>query len=144
MKKIKLILVVLVFCGITISSSEKLNSGKYVTLSGYLSLSGSAYVPSNNSYVTAYLNGWVILRDSLGNYYTANTYVTATANFWASNNYVLTQAYPNTYITVYNKEGKAVGSGYLNQSIGVSGWINGNYVNLNGSGYVSISVYVND
>ncbi|MEF3280062.1 MAG: hypothetical protein K6357_03755 [Elusimicrobiota bacterium] len=120
------------------------SSGKSVTLSGYLSLSGLAYVPSNNSYVTAYLNGWLSMRDSSGNYYTNNTYLNVQVSFWASSNYVYTTAYPNTYLTVYNKEGKVVGSGYLNQGIGVSGWINGNYVNLNGSGYVSMTVYVNE
>lgn len=44
----------------------------------------------------------------------------------------------------YNKDGKVVGSGYMNQGVSVSGWISGNYTHLNGSGYVSMTVYINE
>ncbi len=37
---------------------------KYVTLVGYLNLSGNVYVPSQNSYASGYVSGWVSLKDS--------------------------------------------------------------------------------
>lgn len=114
---------------------------KYVGLSGYLTLSGSIYVPSPNSYASGYVSGWVTLKDSSGEYTTGNIYVNAYVNFFASSNYIYTTAYPNTYFTVYNKKGKIVGSGWIRQGIGVSGFLSGNYVYLSGSSY--ITVYLN-
>lgn len=117
---------------------------KYVTLSGYLNLSGTIFVPSQNSYVSGYVNGWVSLKDTTGNYYTNNIYVNSYVGFFVNSNYVYTTTYPNAYFTVYNKDGKVVGNGYINQGIGVSGLISGNYVHLTGSSYISVSVNVND
>lgn len=116
---------------------------KYITLSGYLNLSGTVYVPSQNSYASGYVSGSVTLRDGSG-YYTNNIYVNSHVSFWASSNYIYTYTYPNTCFSVYNKEGKYVGSGCLNQSIAVSGWLSGNYVYLSGYSNVSVSVNVNE
>lgn len=126
-----------------LSLDAKLDA-KYVTLSGYLTLNGNVYVPSQNSYASGYVNGWVSLRDSSGEYTTGNIYVNTHVGFWVSSNYVYTTAYPNTYFSVYNKEGKIVGSGYINQGIGVSGFLSGNYVYLNGSSYITVSVNVRE
>ncbi|MCX7641734.1 MAG: hypothetical protein N2Z20_03775 [Elusimicrobiales bacterium] len=138
----KLIFIVTLAIGISVFSSNV--EAKYITLSGYLTLSGNIYVPSQNSYASGYVSGWVELRDYSGEYYTRNIYVNTYVSFWASSNYVYTTAYPYTYFTVYNKDGKAVGSGYINQGIGVSGFLSGNYVYLSGSSYISVSVNINE
>lgn len=117
---------------------------KYITLSGYLTLSGTFYVPSKDSYVSGYVNGSVTLRDSSGNYHTNLIYVNSHVGFWASNNYIHTYTYPHECFSVYNKEGKYVGSGCLNESIGLSGWLNGNTVRLSGSSFITLSVTVNE
>jgi len=143
MKKIVAIIsTMLVFL---LSSNNSINSGesKYLRLSGYLSLSGNIYVPSQNSYASGYVSGWVSLKDSSGEYYTNSTYVNAYVSFWAGSNYVYVTAYPNQNLTVY-KNGKPVGSVYLSDGVPVSGWINGNYVYLSGSKYIMVSTYVNE
>lgn len=98
MKKIFLLVCLSLFTT-SVFASEK--SSKSVTLTDYLNLSGSVYVPSNNSYVSGYVTGWLSMRDSSGGYYTNNTYVNANLSFWASSNYVYTIVYPNVYFTVY-------------------------------------------
>ncbi|MBP7795978.1 MAG: hypothetical protein KA059_04290 [Elusimicrobiales bacterium] len=118
---------------------------KTVTLSGYLNLSGTAHVPPNSINVTTYVTGWVSLRDSSGNYHTNNTYINTNVSFWINgNSYVSSIAYPNVYVTVYDKNGKSVGSGYINQGITVGGWLNGTYLNVSGSGNISVTVNVTE
>lgn len=118
-------------------------SSKSVNLTGYLNLSGSIYVPNQNSYASGYVGGWLSLKDSTGKYYTNNTYINVNVNFYVNGSYVYVTVCPNQYLSVY-KEGKYVGSVYINQSVTLSGWISGNYVNLNGSSYISQFVYVNE
>ncbi|HOJ85594.1 MAG TPA: hypothetical protein PK103_05890 [Elusimicrobiales bacterium] len=118
-------------------------SSKSVNLTGYLNLSGSVYVPNQNSYASGYVGGWLSLKDSTGKYYTNNTYINVNVNFYVNGSYVYVTVYPNQYLSVY-KEGKYVGSVYINQSVSLSGWVSGNYVNLNGSSYISQFVYLSD
>jgi len=65
MKKI-ILGAVLLLTQVSFLTSEETRESKSVMLSGYLSLSGSIYVPSQNSYASGYVNGWLSLRDSSG------------------------------------------------------------------------------
>lgn len=142
MKKI-ILGAVLLLTQVSFLTSEETRESKSVMLSGYLSLSGSIYVPSQNSYASGYVNGWLSLRDSSGEYYTNNTYLNVYVGFFVNSNYVYVTAYPNQYLTVY-KNGKSVGSVYITQGVGLSGWLNGNFVNLNGSSYINQTAYVSE
>lgn len=121
---------------------EKL--GKYITVQGYVTLQGNLWVPQNGGYATTYLTSWVQLRDYTGKYYTNNEYVNVHAGFWVNpNQHVWQTVYPRIYVTVY-RDGKMVGTAYTDGSISVSGWANGSYMHLSGSGYISASLYVQE
>ena len=120
-------------------------AGRYVQVSGYVNLTGNGFLSGpTGGYTSVPLSGWASFRDSSGEVTSNNSYINVPASMWIyPNQYVFQTVWPNIYAQFYYK-GKPVGSANMTGSISVSGWPSGNFVSLNGSGYLSGSIYVED
>ena len=123
----------------------KAKAGRYVQVSGYVSLNGNGWVPgTTGGYTSVTLTGWANFKDSSGQVASNNSYINTYASMWSyPNQHVFQTVWPNIYTTFY-RNGKLVGSTNMTGSISVSGWPSSNYVTLSGSGYLSGSIYVED
>ena len=122
----------------------KQTKGQYVSLSGYVNLRGSGFIPSNGGYMSLYMSGSFTMRDFSSGVTTNTVYLNENVSFWANENQYINQSvYINKYVSLY-KDGRYVGSTTISGSISVSGWPSGNYLNLNGSGYLRGSFYLNE
>ena len=127
----------------SISKIQK-TKGQYISLSGNVSLRGSGFIPSNGGYISIYMSGSFTLRDFSSGVTTNSIYLNENVSFWAKENqYISESVYINKYVSLY-KDGRYVGSTNISGSISVSGWPSSSYVNLNGSGYVRGSFYLNE
>ena len=122
-------------------AQEKTSS--YVRISGYVNFTGSGYVATTPGYVSLNVSGYANLCDSSGQVCSGYTNITTWANIFVNNNFVSDWVRPYVNVSFY-KAGRYVGSAQLNGSIPVSGWVNGNFINLSGSGYLSGDVLVTD
>ena len=120
-------------------------AGRYVQVSGYVTLNGSGFLYGTGaSYTSVTLNGWASFRDSSGQVTSNSSYISVPASMWITpNQYVSQTVWPNVYAQ-FSYKGKPAGSTSMSGSIMVSGWPSGNYVSLNGSGYLNGSIYVED
>lgn len=120
-------------------------AGRYVQVSGYVSLHGNGWMPGNDGgFTTVNLTGWATFRDSSGKVTSNNTYINTSVSLWVRpNQHVFQTVWPNVYAQFYSN-GKPVGSTSLNGSISVSGWPSSNFFSLSGSGYLNGSIYVED
>ena len=119
-------------------------AGRYVQVSGYVSLSGNGFISGTGGYTSVPLSGWASFRDSSGEVTSNNSYINEYASMWIyPNQYVMQSVRPNVYAQ-FSYKGKPAGSTYMTGSITVSGWPSGSFVSLNGSGYLSGSIYVED
>jgi hypothetical protein len=101
-------------------------------------------MPQGGGFTSVSLSGWATFQDSSGKVTSNQTYITVPASMWIyPNQYVFQTVWPNVYVQFY-KDGKPVGSTYMNGSISVSGWPSSNFVSLSGSGYLNGSIYVED
>lgn len=126
------------------SAPVKTKGSSLVQVSGYVTLSGNAWLPQNGGYTSVNLNGWATFRDSTGKVTSNNTYLNTYASMWIyPNQHVFQTVWPNVYVQFY-RNGKSVGSANMTGSISVSGWPSGSMVMLNGSGYLNGSLYVED
>lgn len=123
----------------------KARAGRYFQVSGYVNLTGSGFLYGTNaSYTSVTLTGWANFRDSSGQVTSNNSYINVPASMWITpNQYVMQTVWPNVYTQFYYN-GKPAGSASMSGSVSVSGFPGGNYVSLNGSGYLSGSIYVAD
>ncbi|MBI4656658.1 MAG: hypothetical protein HY746_07930 [Elusimicrobia bacterium] len=126
-----------------ISAKPPETKSQYVSVSGYVHLTGSGWVPgTNGGFTTVNMTGWATFRDSSGKVTSNNTYVNVLASMWIyPNQYVFQTVWPNVHVQFY-KDGKYVGSANMTGSISVSGWPTGSFVHLNGSGYLNGSLYI--
>jgi len=119
-------------------------TGTYVQVSGYVNLTGNGFVPQNGGYTSVNMTGWGTFRDYTGKVTSNNTYLNVMASMWIyPNQYVFQTVWPNVYVQFY-KDGKYVGSAYMNGSINVSGFPSSSFVYLNGNGTLNGSIYVED
>ncbi len=117
---------------------------EYVRVSGYVSLSGSAWMPQDGGYASFNFSGYTTVRDSSGRVTSNSVRVSSYEGIWLRpGQYVHHSVRPNVSVTLY-KDGKYAGSTYISGYISVSGWPSSNYVTLNGSGYVEGSLYIAD
>ncbi|MBU2530643.1 MAG: hypothetical protein KKD35_06355 [Elusimicrobia bacterium] len=125
-------------------AKAKKTKGEYISLSDYVNLSGSGFLPSNGGYTTIYLTGWVTFRDMSGKITSNQVYMNERVSFWSKENqYISESVYVNKNIQLY-KDGAYVGSTYVSGSIRVSGWPSSNYIRLDGSGYLRGSFYLGE
>lgn len=127
------------------AKAEKIvRTGRYVQVSGYVTLNGNGFVPANGGFTSVTLNGWATFRDSTGKVTSNNTYINPMVSMFINpNQYVFQTVWPNVYAQFY-QNGKPVGSTSMSGSISVSGFPSGSFVYLNGSGYLNGSIYVQD
>lgn len=120
-------------------------SGRYVQVSGYVSLRGNGWVPGNDGgFTSVSLNGSATFSGDGGQVTSNYTSINTSVSLWVRpNQHIFQTVWPNVYVTFYRK-GKPVGSTNLNGSISVSGWPSGSFFSLSGSGYLSGSIYVED
>lgn len=117
---------------------------QYISLSGYVSLRGSGFMPNNGGYTSIYMSGSFTMSDIYSGVTTNTVYLNENVSFWANENQYINQTvYITKYVSLY-KDGRYVGSTNISGSISVSGWPSSNYLNLNGSGYLRGSFYLNE
>lgn len=128
-----------------VQKPARAKAGRYVQVSGYVNLTGNGFVPGpNGGYASVPLSGWASFRDSSGQVTSGNSYINVYASMWIyPNQYVFQTVWPNVYAQ-FTYKGKPAGSASMSGSVQVSGWPSGNFVSLNGSGYLNGSVYVED
>jgi len=127
------------------SKPAQAKAGRYFQVSGNVSLTGNGFLYGTTaSYTSITLTGWANFRDSSGQVTSNNSYINVPASMWITpNQYVMQTVWPNIYTQFYYK-GKPVGSASMSGSVSVSGFPSGSYVSLNGSGYLSGSIFVAD
>jgi hypothetical protein len=119
-------------------------TGHYAQVSGYVTLSGNGWMPQGGGFTSVTLTGWATFRDSSGRVTSNNTYVNVSASMWVKPNQSIFQSvYPSVYAQFTNN-GKPAGSASMTGSISLSGWPSSSYFSVNGSGYLSGSLYVED
>jgi len=120
-------------------------AGRYVQVSGYVTLNGNGFVSGpNGGFTSMTLKGWASFRDSTGQITSNSSYINVPASTWVHpNQSVFQTVWPNVNATFY-RNGKVVGSTNMTGSVSVSGWPSASFVTLSGSGYLSGSVYVED
>ncbi|OGR43725.1 MAG: hypothetical protein A2X35_08680 [Elusimicrobia bacterium GWA2_61_42] len=120
-------------------------SSSYVQVNGYVTLSGMGWVPgTTGGFTSVTLTGWATFRDSSGRITSNNAYISVPVSMWIyPNQSVFQTVWPNVYATFY-RNGRIVGSTSMSGSVSVNGWPNSSTVSLNGSGYLSGSIYVED
>lgn len=116
---------------------------RYLRLSGHLYLSGSTFVPPGTAYATVTLTGWTTLSDQEGRLISGQAHFSDTSSYYVGSRHVSGYARPYTYVTLY-RDGRWVGSVRVEGTILVSGFVNGNHLNLSGSGLVSGSAWVDE
>ncbi|MBI5240349.1 MAG: hypothetical protein HY926_07735 [Elusimicrobia bacterium] len=118
-------------------------AGGYVRVSGHVNLNGNGYVPTIPGYASVNLRGSANICDPSGQVCSGYTTITTWSNVFVNGNFVTDWLRPYLNVSFY-KGGRYVGSGQVSGSIPVSGWVNGNWVFLNGSGYLDGNVLVNE
>lgn len=119
-------------------------TGRYVQVSGYVSLNGNGWINGAGGFTSVALSGWANFRDAAGQVTSNNTYVTTHASMWIyPNQHVFQTVWPNVYVQFY-RGGKPVGGANMTGSVSVSGWPTSSFVSLSGSGYLNGSLYVED
>jgi hypothetical protein len=120
-------------------------NGRYVQVSGYVTLNGTAWMPGpNGGFTNATLTGYASFGDSSGQITSNGNYINTSASMWIyPNQYVFQTVRPYVYATFY-RDGKRVGTVNMSGSITVNGWPNTSTVYLSGGDYLSGSLYVED
>lgn len=118
-------------------------ASRMIRLSGTLSLSGAVHVPNGSSWAWITLTGSTWLHDETGRSLTGLVYFSDSQNFPLSGNHISGWARPSASVVVYDN-GRYLGTIRVDGSIYVSGWSNGGWVNLSGSGQVSGTGWVSD
>lgn len=123
----------------------RVKTGRYTQVSAYVTLNANPWMPANGGYTSANFTGWATFRDATGQVTSNNTYINTSASLWLRPNQNVFQTIrPNVSVQLYYK-GKPAGYATMSGSINISGWPGASgMVNLNGSGQLSGSIYVED
>ena len=107
----------------------------YLHLHGYVNLNGSGFIPRGSGWATITVSGWTNLQDQDGHYLNGDIRFDDTSTYFVSGNYVSGWAHPYAYVNVYDN-GKLLGTTRVSGTVSVSGFRNGDWLNLSGSGFV--------
>jgi hypothetical protein len=122
-------------------ASEK--SDKAQTLlraSGFLTLNGSGMLTGSN-YVSIPVSGWVNLTEDSGAPISGGVYMNGTAWVSVNGSWASGWVTPQAYVTL-TENGRALGTMLVQGNISVNGFVNGSWLNVSGSGYVSGQMWV--
>lgn len=122
----------------------KAKGQKFIRLTGHVHLSGQGYAPGNRGFATITVDGWTTLRDQDGRMLNGQIRLSDTQSYHMTGaNHVSGWARPYAYVNIYSN-GRYLGNVRVDGSIYVSGWKNGDWVRLSGSGYVDGSGYIKE
>ena len=106
-------------------------------LQGYLDLRGQGYVPHNSPWASITVSGYTELQDQDGHWLRGNIRFEDTHTYYINGNYVSDWVRPYAYVRVFDDQNRLLGTCRVEGSISVSGFKNGDWLNLDGSGYVN-------
>ena len=115
---------------------------RLIRASGYLTLNGSAFV-NGQGMVYVPVSGWVTLQSSEGGNIQGSVYMNGNAWISVNGGFGSGWAQPSAYISL-SENGKPLGTMLVQGNINVSGFANGGWLNVSGSGYVSGQMYAQD
>ena len=118
-------------------------TGKYITLRGFVSVSGQAYVSGQQGYVFITVSGDTQLQDNSGHYVNGFVTVSDSSGYYVSGNYISGWPRPSATVTLY-KGGRYLGTIRVDGSIPVQGYNSGGWGRVSGSGWVEGSGWIND
>ena len=120
-------------------------NGRYVQVSGYVTLNGTAWMPgATGGFTSVTFTGYTSFGDNSGQIISNGNYISVYDAMWLyPNQYVFQTVRPNVYATFY-RDGRLVGSTNMSGSITVTGWPSASSAYLSGGGYLSGSLYVED
>jgi hypothetical protein len=122
----------------------KPKASRYVTVSGTVNLQGSGFLSGRSGFVTVNFSGYTTVQDVTGSIRSDMANINAIGQFFVNNGgFVNGTVWPNAYVSLY-QNGKYLGQANLNGTVFVSGWANGNWLSMNGSGNLSGTVLVSD
>jgi hypothetical protein len=116
---------------------------RHIRLSGWVHLSGSGFAPQQSGFATVTVSGYANLSDQNGSSISGSVHLSDTQSYFISGNFISGWARPYAYVSVY-EGGRLLGTTRVEGSVNVTGWRNGSWINLSGSGQVSGDLYVND
>lgn len=117
---------------------------RFIRLTGHVSLSGTGHAPGSTGFATITVSGWTTLTDQDGRTLSGSIHLSDTQTYHLTgSNHVSGWARPSARVSVY-RNGRYLGSVFVDGSIYVSGFNNNGWVNLSGSGYVQGSGTIED
>ncbi|MBI5202150.1 MAG: hypothetical protein HY925_11230 [Elusimicrobia bacterium] len=117
-------------------------TSKYVTLRGFVSVSGTAFVSNQTGYVFITVSGDTQLSDNSGHYVNGFVTVTDTSGYYVNGSYVSGWPRPSGMVTLY-QNGRYLGTIRVDGNIPVSGYNSGGWIRVSGSGWVEGSGWIN-
>jgi hypothetical protein len=127
-----------------VKADVKTTGTKQIRLSGHVWLQGSGYAGQGQRAVTVTVSGYTQLRDQDGKLLNGDIRISDTNTYWLNSSHVSGWARPYAYVNIYSNAGKYLGSVSISGSIYVSGWHNGGWLDLRGSGTVDGSGTINE
>ena len=117
---------------------------RHVTLNGQARLSGTGFVQQHGGFVSVPLNGDVRVSGDVGQV-TGNGSINQHVSLWIhpGSNYVSQFVSFTANVSLY-KQGRYVGTAMVSGSVMVSGWANGSFLRLDGTGSASGSAFIDD
>jgi hypothetical protein len=117
-------------------------ASRLLRASGYLMLNGSTSVAPGSGFAYVPVSGWVNLSDETGAAISGGVYMTGTAMMNVSGSFANGWVTPQAYVSLYDG-GKFLGTMLVQGTIYLSGFANGSWLNVSGSGQVGGQMYVN-
>lgn len=122
---------------------KALKASRPVRISGHVSLNGHAFVPEGQNNAHVNFTGWADFRSDDGTIRSGSTSIHHTEFVWVHSDHVTANVRPWVNVSLY-RNGKYLGSARLDGTIFVTGWRSGSSLNMNGSGTLSTTVWLNE
>lgn len=117
---------------------------RYIRLRGHVNVWGNAHVPQGQTgHVWITVSGDTQLQDETGRYLNGTVSVSDSSHYFVNGNHVNGWARPSANVSLY-RNNRYLGNIRIEGSIPVSGWNNGGWVRLSGSGWVEGSGWVTE